>query len=283
MGLQIKDKQTKNVLVIGASGKTGSRVHKKLKEMGVAVKGASRNGEIQFDWQAPETWSAALVGIDAVYVTYYPDLALPEAPEDISKFCALAKIKGVQHITLLSGRGEPAAQVCEEIVQTSGLSNTIIRASWFNQNFSEGMFKEFIEAGTIALPVGSVHEPFIDVDDICEVAVASLINSRHDGQLYEVTGPELLSFAQLADIFSKYLPKPVNFIQVSQEDFVSSLENNSVDPSAIAMLNYLFTEVLDGRNEFLCDGVEQALGRPAKSFERFIQDNLHFFSGVNYG
>lgn len=275
-------KHTKKVLVIGASGKTGSRVYRQLKEMGLSVKGASRNGEIHFDWQAPETWSAALLDIDAVYLTYYPDLAIPEAPEDISKFCALAKIKGVQHITLLSGRGEPAAQVCEEIVQTSGLSNTIIRASWFNQNFSEGMFREFIEAGTIALPVGSVGEPFIDIDDICEVAVASLTDSRHNGQLYEVTGPELLSFAQLAGAFSNYLPNPVKFIQVSQQDFVTALQNNKVEPNAIATLKYLFTEVLDGRNEFLADGVERALGRPAKSFDRFIQDNLHFFNGINH-
>ncbi|MEP0357424.1 NmrA family NAD(P)-binding protein [Paraglaciecola sp.] len=272
--------QIKNILVIGANGKTGSRIYRQLKEKGLSVKGASRNGEIHFDWQAPETWSAALLQIDAVYLTYYPDLAIPEAPEDISKFCALAKIKGVQHITLLSGRGEPAAQVCEEIVQNSGLSHTVIRASWFNQNFSEGMFREFINAGTIALPVGSVGEPFIDIDDISEVAVASLTDSRHNGQLYEVTGPELLSFAQLADIFSKYLPKPINFIQVSQKSFVSSLEKNSVDPSAIAMLNYLFTEVLDGRNEFLGNGIEKALGRPAKSFDRFVQDNLELFSGV---
>ncbi|MBU3023633.1 NmrA family NAD(P)-binding protein [Aestuariibacter sp. A3R04] len=268
---------TNKYLVIGASGKTGSRVYQKLHDLGLDVQGASRNGEIHFDWQAPETWARALLGVDAVYLTYYPDLAMPQAPDDIAKFCALAKIKGVKHITLLSGRGEPAAQVCEEIVQTSDLSNTIVRASWFNQNFSEGMFHNFIVAGTIELPVGAVGEPFVDVDDICDVVVASLLDERHNGKLYEVTGPELLSFAQLADIFSKVLQTPISFVEVSLSDFVATLRDQKVDSHVIDMLTYLFTEVLDGRNAYAVDGVEQALGRSAKTFEQFVIANQNHF------
>ena len=273
-------RDTKTYLIIGATGKTGARVHRKLDSLGLDVKGASRNGEVHFDWRTPETWAASLVNVDAVYLTYYPDLAIPEAPDDIAKFCALAKIKGVKHITLLSGRGEPAAQVCEEIVKNSGLSWTIVRASWFNQNFSEGMFRDFIDAGHIALPVGSVTEPFIDVDDICDVVVASLLEPKHSGQLYEVTGPELLSFLDLAEHFTDVLQRPVNFTQVTLDDFVSSMQSNGVDPKAIEMLTYLFTEVLDGRNQYIADGVERALGRPAKSFKSFIADNLSLFSEV---
>ncbi|GFD90136.1 NmrA family transcriptional regulator [Tenacibaculum sp. KUL152] len=268
---------THSFLVIGASGKTGSRVYNTLNDNGFNVKGASRNGEVHFDWQAPETWAASLRDVDAVYLTYYPDLAVPQAPDDIAKFCALAKIKGVKHITLLSGRGEPAAQVCEEIVQQSGLSNTIVRASWFNQNFSEGMFNAYIKAGTIALPVGSVTEPFVDVDDICEVVVASLTDDKHNGELYEVTGPQLLSFEQLAHTFSFVLNRPIHFQQISLTDFVQGLKSHQVDPSAIEMLSYLFTEVLDGRNEFIADGVQRALGRPAKCFSDFVADNIAYF------
>ena len=265
----------RNFLVIGATGKTGSRVYNKLVTLGQKVKGASRHGEVVFDWQQSETWARALKQVDAIYLTYYPDLAMPQAAEDIAKFCALAKIKGVKHITLLSGRGEPGAQVCEEILQTSGLHHTVVRASWFNQNFSEGMFRQYIQAGTIALPVGDVKEPFIDIDDICEVVVASLLDPNHNGKLYEVTGPELLSFTDLADAFSKALPHCVNFVQLTHAEFVKSLQDNQVDPKAIEMLTYLFTEVLDGRNAFIADGVKEALGRPATSFEAFIQNNLH--------
>lgn len=270
-------KVTTKYLVIGATGKTGKRVLQGLRYIGLDAKGANRNGDIHFDWRAPETWAAALNGIDSVYLTYYPDLAVPEAPEDISKFCALAKIKGVTHITLLSGRGEPAAQVCEEIVKQSGLSWTIVRASWFNQNFSEGMFRDYILGGTIALPVSVVTEPFIDVEDISDVVLASLTESRHHGQLYEVTGPELLSFSQLADRFSRLLGRPVSFVQVSRTEFIADLEHHRVDPKAIDMLNYLFSEVLDGRNEYLADGVQQALGRAPRTFNEFILRNMKVF------
>lgn len=278
-GEGIVQQNTSKYLIIGATGKTGARVYNKLAGQGLNVKGASRHGEVYFDWRSPETWGASLVDIDAVYLTYYPDLAIPEAPGDIAKFCALAKIKGVKHITLLSGRGEPAAKVCEELVQTSGLSWTVVRASWFNQNFSEGMFRDFIDAGTIALPVGAVTEPFIDVADICDVVVASLLNSKHNGKLYEVTGPELLSFKQLADIFTQVLHRSVNFRQISQNEFVIQMQSDGFDSQTIEMLTYLFTEVLDGRNEYIVDGVEQALGRPAKRFTEFVVDNLQAFSG----
>ena len=153
-------------LIIGATGKTGSRIMQGLKSLGHNPKGASRHGEVHFDWEEQTTWSAALNGIDSVYLTYYPDLAVPQAPEDISRFCALAKMKGVKHITVLSGRSEPAAQVCENIIKQSGLSWTVVRASWFDQNFSEGLFRQFIMDGNIALPVTDVTEPFIDIDDI---------------------------------------------------------------------------------------------------------------------
>ena len=272
-------KSTKH-LVIGATGKTGSRVVKGLKRLGFSPLAASRNGEVHFDWRAPETWAAALVGVDSVYLTYYPDLAVPDAPEDIAKFCALAKINSIKHITLLSGRGEPAAQVCEEIVQQSGLSWTIVRASWFNQNFSEGMFRDFVLAGTIALPVSLITEPFIDVEDICDVVLVSLTQQGHSGQLYEVTGSELLSFNQLAQRFSKLLGRPIQFVQITRDEFVSELEGNQVDPAAIEMLNYLFTEVLDGRNEYLADGVERALGRQPRTFNEFIVNNISAFKGA---
>lgn len=265
-------------LIIGASGKTGSRVLQGLKERGFNPIGASRHGDVYFDWNEPESWSRALHGVDSVYLTYYPDLAVPKAPEDIAKFCALAKIKGVKHITLLSGRGEPAAQICESIVQQSGLSSTVVRASWFNQNFSEGMFRDYIVGGTIALPVSVITEPFVDVDDIADVVLASLTEAGHTGQLYEVTGPELLSFAQLAARFTELLGTPVQFVQVTLEQFVESLQQHGVDSGAIDMLQYLFTEVLDGRNEYVADGVQQALGRPPRSFNQFILNNAHAFA-----
>jgi uncharacterized protein YbjT (DUF2867 family) len=269
---------TNQYLVIGASGKTGRRVLQKLQNTGLHARGASRHGEVHFDWHDDSTWAPAINGVDAIYVTYYPDLAIPRAPEDISKFCALAKAKGVKHLTLLSGRGEPAAQDCENIVKQSGLRWTIIRASWFNQNFSEGMFRDFIISGQIALPVDSTTEPFIDIDDIAEVAFASLTDPKHDGQLYEVTGPELCNFADLSEKFTEQLGREITFQQINLETFRANLLAANVDEGAIEALVYLFTEVLDGRNEYLCDGVQRALGRDPKPFDDFIKDNKQWFT-----
>ena len=153
-----------------------------------------------------------------------------------------------------------------------------MRASWFNQNFSEGMFRDYIVGGTIALPVSVITEPFVDVDDIADVVLASLTEAGHTGQLYEVTGPELLSFAQLAARFTELLGTPVQFVQVTPEQFVESLQQHGVDSGAIHMLQYLFTEVLDGRNEYITDGVQQALGRPPRSFNQFILNNAQAFA-----
>ena len=212
-----------------------------------------------------------------MYLTYYPDLALPQAPDDIRHFCQLAKQAGVKHITLLSGRGEPAAQTCEHILAESGLDWTVIRAAWFSQNFSEGLFRQFIVDGNIALPVSLVREPFIDINDIADIAVASLTEQGHVGQLYEVTGPELLTFAQLSQRFTALLGVPVTFEQISMQAFQSGLAKAGVDQGAIDMLGYLFGEVLDGRNEYLTDDVRRALGRPATTFNQFILQNLSSF------
>jgi uncharacterized protein YbjT (DUF2867 family) len=265
-------------LIIGSTGKTGSRVMAGLQALGLKPKGASRNGEVHFDWDDPTSWSAALNGIDAVYLTYYPDLAIAKAPEDISRFCALAKMKGVRHITLLSGRSEPAARLCENIIIQSGISWTVVRASWFNQNFSEGLFRQFIMDGNIALPVTDITEPFIDICDIADIAIASLTDGKHSGQLYEVTGPELISFAGIAARFSKHLNRKIGFESISIDEFRARMARDAVPQDVIETVTYLFGEVLDGRSESITDGVERALSRPATSFDQYIQKNLHYFT-----
>lgn len=260
---------TKPILVIGSTGKTGKRVLSKLQDKGVPVRQGSRSSHPAFDWEQPSSWEAALVGVETVYLTYYPDLAVPAAPAAISNFCKEARRLGTKHIVLLSGRGEPAAQHCEAIVMTSGMNWTVIRASWFNQNFSEGAFADLVESGTIALPVSDVGEPFIDVDDIADVAVAALTEAKHQGQLYEVTGPRLLSFRDVAKELSQGLNRDIQFVPVSMAQFTAEMLKQGTPQGALAMLEFLFQEVLDGRNAVISDGVQRALGRPAKDFSDY--------------
>ena len=117
-----------NVLVIAAAGKTGRRVADLLEQQGVSVRRGSRGGSPSFDWQAPDTWATVLSGMDAAYVVYTPDLAVPSAEADLTKFVQVAREAGLKKLVLLSGRGEPEAQRCELIVQNSGIAWTVVRA-----------------------------------------------------------------------------------------------------------------------------------------------------------
>ena len=260
------------VLVLGGTGKTGRRIVSRLKRRGIETRIGSRSASPAFDWQDPDGWDATLKGAYSVYISYTPDLAVPAAKEAILELVHRAKAHGVKHLVLLSGRGEPDAQACERIVQESGIDWTIVRASWFNQNFSEGEFLQLVLSGNITLPVGHVREPFIDADDIADVAVAALTETGHAGEVYEVTGPRLMTFEDVARDIANASGRPVKFVRIPSEDFLQGLRQAGAPDDQIWLLDYLFTNVLDGRNAHLTDGVQRALGRPSKDFSEFARE-----------
>ena len=258
-------------LILGGTGKTGRRVAEKLVDRNVSVRIGSRSANPAFDWNDPQTWDAALEGVTAAYITYAPDLAIPGATKTIQAFVDRAVARGVQRLVLLSGRGEEEAQACEQIVQASGVESTIVRASWFNQNFSEGDFVGMVLDGTIALPADDIPEPFVDVDDIADVVVAALTDARHAGEVYEVTGPRLLTFTQLAAEISTAAGRDVRFVQIPPQAFAAGIAESGAPKEVAWMLNYLFATVLDGRNAYLSDGVKRALGREPTDFADFAR------------
>ncbi len=263
---------TGTTLVLGGTGKTGRRVAERLEARNLPVRIGSRSGEPPFDWENAATWPAALRNVDAAYIAYHPDLAAPGAADAIRSFTELAVSSGVQHLVLLSGRGEPEAQRCERLVQDSGAGWTLLRASWFCQNFSESYLLEPLLAGEVALPVGNVGEPFIDADDIADVAVAALTEDRHDGQLYELTGPRLWTFAEAVAEIARVTRRNIRYVAVSAEEYASALASAQVPPMYVTLLTYLFTEVLDGRNARVADGVTRALGRGPRDFTEYVRD-----------
>jgi uncharacterized protein YbjT (DUF2867 family) len=213
----------------------------------------------------------ALNGVRSAYISYSPDLAFPGAAQKIESLTQHAIKAGLKHVVLLSGRNEAQAQRCERIVQASGLCHTLVRASWFSQNFSEGHLLAPVLEGMIALPAADVQEPFVDVDDIADVAVAALSDRRrHAGRLYELTGPRLPGFAQAAAEISLAAGRPVQYVAVSSDDFRAGMT-----PAVGADMAKLFTdlckEVFDGRNACLADGVYQALGREPRDFSDFCR------------
>jgi uncharacterized protein YbjT (DUF2867 family) len=258
------------ILVVGATGKTGRRVVDRLRSRGVTVRAGSRSGDTRFDWDEPESWAPALQGASAAYITYYPDLAVPGAGEAIEAFCERALDAGVDRLVLLSGRNEEEAQRCEQIVQKTGDRWTLVRASWFCQNFSEGAFVDLVRSGEVALPAGEVREPFIDADDIADVVAAALTEDGHEGQLYEVTGPRLLTFAEAIDEIGRAARRPLRYVQVPIDAFASAMRDAGESDDDVAFLEYLFGEVFDGRSAHLTDGVQRALGRPPRDFGDFV-------------
>jgi len=253
-------------LVLGGTGKTGRRVAERLVNRGVETRIASRSANPAFDWNDQGGWRAVLEGVDAVYISYAPDLAIPGATDAVRDFIALAVEQGVQRLVLLSGRGEEEAQQCERIVQEAGVEWSVVRASWFNQNFSEGEFLGMVMDGAITLPAGDVPEPFVDIDDIADVAVAALTEDGHNGEIYEVTGPRMLTFTEVAQEISRAASREVQFIQIPKEAFAGAIAESGAPDDIAWLLNYLFETVLDGRNAYVCDGVQRALGREPTDF-----------------
>ena len=263
---------THETLVLGGTGKTGRRVAERLFAQGVPTRIGSRSGRPGFDWEDRSTWAPVLQGVRSAYISYYPDLAIPGAAETVGSFAELAVQRGVRRLVLLAGRGEPDAEAAEEAVRTSGAELTVLRATWFAQNFSEDYWRDSILSGEVALPAGQVPEPFVDVDDIADVAVAALTDERHIGALYELTGPRLLTFADAVDEIARATGRELHYVPVSLEDFAAAAAAQGVAPEMIELLTYLFSEVLDGRNAHLADGVRRALGREPRDFSDYARD-----------
>ncbi|POY36745.1 NmrA family transcriptional regulator [Solitalea longa] len=271
--------KSNKILILGGTGKTGRRVAEQLTQLGhTDLRIGSRNANPPFDWENPATWLDAIAGMDSVYITFQPDLAIPSSVDAIRNFTTLAAENGITKMVLLSGRGEKEAQACEQVVMNTALNWTIVRSSWFNQNFSESIFLEPVLAGYVALPRAEAQEPFTDADDIADVVVQALINDKHNGQVYELTGPRLLTFGQAVAEIANATGRKIQFEGLSLEDYTAMLRDYQVPEEIIWLVNYLFTEVLDGRNSSVTNDIEKVLGRKAKDFSVYAQETAK--SGV---
>lgn len=261
----------KTTLITGGTGKTGRRIAQRLTALGQPVRIGSRSADVPFDWEQPATWGPALQDVGALYLCFQPDLAIPGAVGIITAFVAQAAAAGVQRVVLLSGRGEEAAQACEQVVMASGMQWTVVRASWFNQNFSEGPFLPGVQEGAVAFPAGTTAEPFIDVEDIADIAAAALTEDGHAGELYEVTGPRLMTFADAVQEIGAAAGRDLRFIDASPREYLAGLLAAGVPAPMAEFLVWLSQTVLDGRNSNVTDGVQRALGRPARDFGDYVR------------
>lgn len=260
------------ILIIGPHGKTGSRVASRLKAAGITTRGVSRATTPAFDWLDEGTWPQAIEGTRAAYLTYHPDLSVPQAQHHIRKFCAMAQGSGLEHVVLLSGRGEKGASLAEQALRDSGLDWNVVQASWFAQNFSEDFMLDSIIEGELVLPAGTSVEPFIDADDIADVAVALLLEPGLRNRHFELTGPRPMTFAECMKEISNAVGYPVRLTEVPMEDYVATLREQGLPEHFVTLLQTLFTELFDGRNAHTAPGVRAALGRPATDFSVYARN-----------
>ncbi len=261
---------TATTLVIGATGKTGRRVADRLRAAGGSVKAASRSSEVHFDWEDPSSWAPALQDVDAAYVTYFPDLAIPGADETVGEFIDTALANKVNRLVLLSGRGEEGARRAEIRLQESDADWTVVRCGFFSQNFSE-TFPDPVRHGVLPLPTGDAVDPFLDADDIADVVVAALLDDSHIGQLYELTGPRLLTLSEVATTLTEAIGRQVTFVPMSKEAYAADISEQGFPGEVATHIADVIALALDGRNAFVTGDVEKVLGRPPRDFADYAR------------
>jgi uncharacterized protein YbjT (DUF2867 family) len=257
--------KTKPTLVLGGTGKTGRRVVERLDERGLPVRVGSRSGQPPFDWADQSTWPAVLQGVGAAYIPY-PDMVTSGPTKATRAFAELAIDHGVTRLVLLTGRGEDEAERAEREVQDTGADVTIVRCAWFMQIFSEDYLLDAIRAGEVVLPaVDGQLDPFVDADDIADVAVAALTEPGHAGKVYDLTSPRLLSFPEAIATIAEASGRDIAFVPVTVEDFATGAAEQGVPAEIVDFLTYLFSDVL-GNNAYVTDTVQRTLGRPPRDF-----------------
>jgi uncharacterized protein YbjT (DUF2867 family) len=150
---------------------------------------------------------------------------------------------------------------------------TILRGSWFSQNFSEGFLLDQVVAGEVALPAGDnvdLREPFVDVDDIADVAVAALTEDGHAGKTYELTGPRLLTFGEAVAEIAQATGRPVRYVSITAEQFAVA---EQLPADWVKPMTELLTDILDGRNAQLTDGIQRVLGRKPRDFSDHVRES----------
>jgi uncharacterized protein YbjT (DUF2867 family) len=265
--------ENETILVIGATGKIGRRLTSRLREAGHDVRAVSRSTEIRFDWHDESTWAAAFEGVTAAY------LIPPDEPIPAATVVAAAEKAGVRRLVAQSGRrihvlaeavglGPEAIGMyaIQEAVKDFSGEWAVLQANNFNQNFSEGDFRETILAGELALPVDGTVEPFIDGDDIAAVAAAVLTGEGHHGKVYELSGPEALTFPEAVDAIAQATGKPIVFQNVSPEAYAAALRSEELPEDLVVFLDAMYRIMREGKIGDVADGVEQVLGRKPVAF-----------------
>lgn len=230
------------ILILGGTGRIGRRVVERLRDRQVNVRIGSRNSTPAFDWEDPDTWADAFAGVSAAFLVYSPEIELPGAAAAIAAVSRVAVDAGVQRIVLLSARGQDEAVRAEEAIAELPIEWTVVAPSSFNQNFDEGVFLDPIREGVLALPFGDNTDPFLDVNDIAEVVTAALTEPGHVGERYELTGPELLTFAEAVAEISRCTGRELRYQPITTQEWADGMAAEGAPREFADLISQLLTE-----------------------------------------
>ncbi|PPG37454.1 NmrA family NAD(P)-binding protein [Pseudoclavibacter sp. RFBA6] len=261
------------ILVTGGTGKTGRRVAELLRERGQDVRAVSRNSEIRFDWDDDSTWPDAVKDVAAVYIVT-TSLHDPSVADQFRAFGELVVASGATRAVLVSvpDDGHAAfrlAQAAEAELTKAGLGLAVLRLRWFNQNFSEDFLAPFVDAGDLRLPAGHGAEAFVDADDIAEVAALALTDDSHAGRTYELTGPRLLTFADVAQELSAATGRTITYTPLEVDAYVAEQIGYGVPEEWARLSATLYANIAAGALQTVSSDIADVLGRPARDFRDF--------------
>jgi uncharacterized protein YbjT (DUF2867 family) len=273
----VNNTANRHVLVLAATGKTGSRVASKLSEQGVSVRTAARGGaDINFDWNNPATFDGALQGVTGVYLVS-PVMRVDFAGV-VSDFLDQAEQAGVQNVTYLSAYGmehapaEVALRAVElDLESRRSFTHSILRPAWFMQNFSETFLKPVDDE--IVVPSGTGAEAFVSAQDIASVAAATLAEpERHAGRAYAPTGPEALTLDEAARIISAAAGRTIVYRDTDRNEWVGAMVRSGVPAEYGEVLHTLTETLASGRGSQPNGDVLAATGAAPVSFADFAAE-----------
>jgi uncharacterized protein YbjT (DUF2867 family) len=263
-------------LILGGSGRTGSLVATYLTDHGVQARTASRHGsDLFFDWDDPTTYAQALAQTDRVYLVT-PVMRVRYATQ-VAAFLDQAEAAGVRHVTLLSTyNGDRAplnvdiAAVETHLTGRQAFTHTILRPAWVMQNFIDDHLP--IINGTLAVPSGGGAEAFIDAIDIAAVAAETLLHPEaHADAEYALTGPEAITFDDIAATITTASGQPVTYQDVDQQTWINAAIAAGVPADYTPMLRWLTGAIIAGEGSTPTADIETVIGRPATSFHAFAE------------
>jgi uncharacterized protein YbjT (DUF2867 family) len=265
---------TNQVLVLGATGKTGSRVAERLSAHEVSIRTAARSGaDARFDWDNQATWEQTLRGATGLYLVS-PILRIDFAGL-VGRFLDQAERAGVRHVTYLSAYGmehapaEVALRAVElDLAVRGSLTSTVIRPAWFMEDFSETFLQPVNDE--IVVPAGDGAEAFVSVEDIAAVAALTLTEPEtHAGRVYAPTGPQALTMAEAAAMISAAAGRTITYRDTDREQWIAAMVSSGVPAEYAQVLRPLTATLASGNGARPNSDVLDVIGTAPVTFAEF--------------